>query len=224
MAAWRDATLLLDETRFGHAAERMVAEQLAARGIGHAAVLAQMRAAPRHRFVDPPLIARAYEDCALPTMHGQTISQPYIVALMTEMLDTQPHHRVLEVGTGSGYQTLICARLAARVVTVERDADLARRARRQLDELQVTNATCRVGDGSLGWPDEAPYDRILVTAAAPDVPAALCDQLADEGKLVVPVGGVGEQLLVTVTRRGDRLGRTPGLPVRFVPLVGEQGF
>lgn len=224
MAGWRDATLLLDEARFGAAAEQMVAAQLAARGIADQNVLTQMRTVPRHRFIDPPLVSRAYEDSALPTMHGQTISQPYVVALMTAMLEAQGQHRVLEVGTGSGYQTLICARLAARVVSVERDADLSRRARRVLNELQATNVSLQVGDGSLGWPGDAPYDRILVTAAAPDVPDALCDQLADGGRLVIPIGGIGEQSLVTVMRNGDRFDHASGLAVRFVPLVGEQGF
>ena len=220
----RPAQLLVDEDRFGTHAEAMVNRQLAARGIADRRVLEAMRTVPRHCFISEELADRAYEDGALPTMHGQTISQPYMVAAMTEAMALAPRHRVLEIGTGSGYQLMILARLARHVVSIERDAELAERGRQQMERFGATHTSIHVGDGSLGWPDEAPYDRIMVTAGAPDVPPALLEQLADGGRVVIPVGDRELQYLMLVDRRGNDYRRTRSIGCRFVPLLGAQGW
>jgi len=219
-----DAELLADESRFGRDAEKMVRRQLAGRGIRNQRVLEQMRSVPRHLFVGPDLQDRAYDDSPLPTRHGQTVSQPYMVACMTELLAVEPHHRVLEIGSGCGYQTMILARLADKVVSIERDEDLADIARENLRSLNVTNATVEVGDGTLGWPDRAPYDRIMVTAAAPEVPKPLQAQLADPGRMVIPIGDRGGQMLMRIDLADGRIERHSDLACRFVPLIGHAAW
>jgi protein-L-isoaspartate(D-aspartate) O-methyltransferase len=204
---------------------RMVEKDLRRRGIRDPRVLDAMAAVPRHRFVPESEREHAYEDRALPLEVGQTISQPYIVAFMTEALQLHPADRVLEVGTGSGYQTAVLARLAAEVCTVERIGDLQGAAREVLEELGVRNVRYRVGDGTLGWPEHAPYDRIMVTAGAPAVPSALHQQLAEDGGvMVIPVGDTDVQELVAVTRLGNEWTSEPLLGCRFVPLVGDEGW
>lgn len=203
----------------------MVARDLAGRGIRDAAVLEAMGAVPRERFVEPCLVEAAYDDCALPIDADQTISQPFIVALMTEALELGPTDRVLEIGTGSGYAAAVLGRVAGEVWTIERHACLATQARQRLAELGAENVTVIDGDGTLGWPEAAPYDAIVVTAGGPTVPAALLDQLADGGRLVMPVGNEQhDQELERVRRDGNDLRTEPLGPVRFVPLVGEQGW
>lgn len=200
--------------------QRMVDEQIARRGIRDQRVLAAMRKIERHRFVSEAQRSGAYEDHPLPVGEGQTISQPYIVALMTEALALQGDERVLEVGTGSGYQTAILAELAAEVYSVEILPRLAEQARATLEDLGYRNVHIRLGDGSEGWAEHAPYQGILVTAAPPEVPPALLEQLAEGGRLVIPVG-VQSQELELHTRRpeGFRVERLAA--VRFVPLVGS---
>jgi protein-L-isoaspartate(D-aspartate) O-methyltransferase len=203
----------------------MVEEQLAARGIADPRVLEAMAAVPRHRFVDPALEARAYDDSALPTLEGQTISQPWIVARMLELSALRPHHRVLEIGTGSGYQTALLARLAARVYSVERVASLLRAAQARLEDLGVRDVLLRHGDGTLGWQDFAPYDRVLVAAAAPHVPDALMAQTVEGGRVVIPVGGAAYQTLEVWERGpGDRWEHRRHGDCRFVPLVGKDAW
>lgn len=216
--------LLEDEEEFGEAAEAMVGRQLRQRGITDPAVLQAMRCVPRHAFLDPFLRRRAYEDCALPTLHDQTISQPFIVGLMTQMLDVHRSHRVLEIGTGSGYQTAILSALAGEVVSIEREADLADHARHMLERFGIENVTVRVGDGTLGWAERSPYDRILVTAGAPDVPPPLIEQLAEGGRMVIPVGDRKGQTLIRIDKIGGRLTRGESTPCRFVPLIGARGW
>jgi protein-L-isoaspartate(D-aspartate) O-methyltransferase len=210
---------------FAVARHRMVEEQLIGHGIRERSVLAAMEEIPRHRFVDPALHARAYGDHALPTAQGQTISQPWIVARMLELLAVEPGHRVLEVGTGSGYQTALLARLAERVFSVERVPSLLRGAQARLDALAITNVALRHGDGTLGWQEFAPYARVLVSAAAPRVPDALRAQLEVGGVLVIPVGGAHLQHL-EVWRRlsGDRWQHERHGECRFVPLVGRDAW
>jgi protein-L-isoaspartate(D-aspartate) O-methyltransferase len=206
------------------ARERMVDEQLARRGITDARVLDAMRRIPRHRFVDEGLAHGAYEDHPLPIGEGQTISQPYIVALMTSLLELTGQEKVLEVGTGSGYQTAVLGALARRVCSIERLPRLAERARAMLENLGVRNVWIRVGNGALGWPDEAPFDRILVTAGGPAVPPPLVDQLADGGRLVVPVGGVDDQVLTVVERVGGTVRSREMGECKFVKLVGKYAW
>ncbi|UCG31547.1 MAG: protein-L-isoaspartate(D-aspartate) O-methyltransferase [Phycisphaerales bacterium] len=206
------------------ARQEMVDQQLRQRGLSDERVLAVVSEVPRERFVPDSMQASAYDDRALPIQCGQTISQPYIVALMTTMLDVRDEHRVLEVGTGSGYQTMILARLARKVYTMERIAELQEEARRVLASLGVGNVVFIVGDGTLGHPPAAPYDRILVTAGAPEVPTALVDQLTEGGILVLPVGPTDRQTLTAVEKRGGRVIETPGIGVRFVKLIGTCGW
>ncbi len=203
----------------------MVAKQLRARGIRDERVLQAMATVPRERFIDDAQGPRAYADEALPIDCRQTISQPWIVARMTELLAPKPGDRVLEIGTGSGYQAAVLATLGARVLSVERHADLAASAATRVASLGLGHAVeIRVGDGSLGAPDEAPFTGIVVTAAAPAIPDALREQLADGGRLVIPVGPRDRQQLVLVIRSGNEWREYPDGPVLFVPLVGEGGF
>jgi len=199
---------------------RMVEEQIRRRGVRDERVLDAMLAVPREFFVPKRSRSAAFDDRALAVAHGQTISQPYIVAYMTEQLDTASDHRVLEIGTGTGYQTAILARLAKHVYTVERLSALREFASGNLGCIGVTNVTFSTGDGSLGLPEHAPFDRIIVTAAAPHVPQPLVDQLADGGVLVVPVGGGNEQTLLRVVRTEGRTVETATLACRFVKLIG----
>ena len=204
----------------------MVARQLRARGIADERVLQAMGEVPRERFVPSERRAYAYADEALPIASGQTISQPFIVARMTELLAPRPGDRVLEIGTGSGYQAAILARLGCVVVSIERHADLAETARARLAEMGLAGAVeVRVGDGSRGDPAGAPWDGIIVTAAAPSIPAPLRDQLSsDGGRLVIPVGDRYRQDLLLVVRHGDEWVERNDGPCVFVPLVGEEGF
>lgn len=204
--------------------QRMIDRQLRDRGIRNPRVLAVMAELPREAFLPPHLAASAYDDSALPARCGQTVSQPYIVAVMTERLRVEPHHRVLEIGTGAGYQTAILARLAAAVYSVERIAELSRDAAERLSHLGVENLQLCVGDGSLGWPEHAPFDRIMVTAGAPDVPAALSAQLADGGRMVIPVGPSDAQVLICVERRGGEFRREHIVACRFVRLIGRDAW
>ena len=203
---------------------RMVDEQIRGRGINDPRVLAAMEEVPRELFVPPEKRDAAFSDGALPLGCGQTISQPYVVAYMTACLEVQAHHRVLEVGTGSGYQTAVLARLAAEVYTIERVGALLSAARALLNSLGVCGVHYLEGDGSLGWPEFAPFDRIMVTAAAPHVPKSLVWQLGEGGRLVIPVGGVAQQTLTLVRLENGRVIETPRLPVRFVKLVGDQAW
>jgi protein-L-isoaspartate(D-aspartate) O-methyltransferase len=202
----------------------MVERQIASRGVRNARVLAAMEEVPRELFVPGDLRPRACEDRALPIADSQTISQPYIVAIMTELLAPEPHHRVLEIGTGSGYQTAILSRLAARVFSIERHPGLAGAATRLIGELGITNVDIRVGDGTVGLAAEAPFDGILVTAGAPAVPEALQQQLADGGRLVIPVGPAGFQHLTVVTRAGTTFEEEQRDSCVFVPLIGAHGW
>jgi protein-L-isoaspartate(D-aspartate) O-methyltransferase len=213
---------MLEECRASR--RRMVDEQIRGRGIDDPRVLAAMEEVPRELFVPPQKRDAAFSDGALPLGCGQTISQPYVVAYMTACLEVQAHHRVLEVGTGSGYQTAVLARLAAEVYTIERVGALLSAARALLDSLGVGNVRSREGDGSLGWPEFAPFDRIMVTAAAPRVPESLVRQLGEGGRLVIPVGGVAQQTLTLIRLENGRVIETPRLPVRFVKLVGDQAW
>ena len=210
---------------FQVARRRMVEEQLAGKGIRDERVLAAMAHVPRHLFVDPALVHRAYGDHALPTAEGQTISQPWIVARMLELLAVTPEHRVLEIGTGSGYQTALLARLADRVFSVERVITLLRTAQARLERLSIRNVALRHADGTLGWREFAPYARVLVSAAAPRVPDALRAQLGEGGVLVIPVGGPNLQNL-EVWRRlpGERWQHEQRGECRFVPLVGQDAW
>jgi protein-L-isoaspartate(D-aspartate) O-methyltransferase len=212
------------QSDYQSARRKMIYSQLTARGIASQAVLDAMDRVPRERFVAPGYEEQAYADCALPIQTGQTISQPYIVALMTEALELTGAERVLEIGTGSGYQAAILAELAQHVVTIERHPELARRAAALLDELGYQNITAVVGDGSLGWPQLAPYDRIIVTAASHRCPPALEEQLADGGLLVIPLGDAENQNLVQMRKQGDRWQTTSLSLCRFVPLIGEQAW
>ena len=200
----------------------MVAEQLVARDIEAPRVLAAMAAVPRHRFVAAGLRDVAYADEPLPIGHGQTISQPYIVALMTQLLAPEAEDRVLEIGTGCGYQTAVLARLVAAVCTIEIVPVLAQQAQARFAELQIGNVACRVGDGRGGWPERAPFAGIVVTAAPLAVEPAWLEQLGEGGRLVVPLGDRHEQWLHRFTKRGGTVREERLIPVRFVPLVGPE--
>jgi len=208
------------EDRFAAERERMVEDQIEAREISDPRVLSALRSVARHEFVPAGEREHAYEDRPLPIGHGQTISQPYIVAVMSELLHLRGSEKVLEVGTGSGYQAAVLARLAREVYTIEIVPELARRAEADLRRLAFANVHVRAGDGYRGWPEQAPFDAILVTAAPGHVPQPLVDQLAIGGRMVLPVGDVLQELvLVTRDERGVRQQRLIG--VRFVPMTGE---
>jgi len=202
----------------------MVRRQIEARGVEDQLVLEAMRAVPRHLFVPEHMRASAYRDSPLPIGQGQTISQPYIVAYMTAALHLTGEEKVLEVGTGSGYQAAILAYIAKEVVSVERLPRLAEEARETLSELGYQNVRVAEGDGTQGWPEDAPYDAIIVTAASPDVPEPLRWQLVEGGRLVVPVGPRHTQQLVRVRREGNMFPREDLLGVAFVPLIGQYGW
>ena len=203
---------------------RMVEAQIASRGINDRRVLSAFRKIPRHRFVEAGLQSRAYEDYPLSIGSGQTISQPYMVALMTERLSLTGGEKVLEIGTGSGYQTAILAELAGEVYSLERIFSLAQRAGEKLNEMGYTNVKIEVGDGTLGWPEYSPYDRILVTAGSPEVPQPLIEQLGGKGKLIIPVGGSFGQMLRVVEKTDKGLKKTDVCGCVFVPLVGKFGW
>jgi protein-L-isoaspartate(D-aspartate) O-methyltransferase len=198
----------------------MVEEQIRQRGVSDARVLEAMRTVPRERFVPADQIVRAYDDSPLAIGHGQTISQPYIVAHMTEVLGVSPAHKVLEIGTGSGYQAAVLGELAREVYTIEIVSELAQRAATTLKALGYANVHVRDGDGYAGWPEHAPFDRIMVTAAPDDIPQPLIDQLAPGGRLVIPVGAQGVTQWVTIVEKtGDRLVERRTIPVQFVPFT-----
>jgi protein-L-isoaspartate(D-aspartate) O-methyltransferase len=212
------------DSDFARAREKMVDEQLIPRRISNPRVLSAMRHVPRHRFVNTDLQHLAYEDAPLPIGQRQTISQPYIVALMTQLLELAESDKVLEVGTGSGYQAAVLAQLAAEIISVERISLLAERARQIFEEIGINNVKIIESDGSMGNPEFAPYNAIIVTAAAPQVPQPLKDQLADGGRMVLPVGGRDGQVLERWRRDGERLESERITPVAFVPLVGNFGW
>lgn len=205
---------------------RMLETDLAGRDITDSAVLAAMAGVPRHEFVSRSQRVHAYDDFPLGIGSGQTISQPYVVAFMTQHLQVRPGMKVLEIGTGSGYQAAILAAMGAEVFTIERHEDLSLAAEEVLDRLGYgERVTLRVDDGTLGWPEEAPFDRIVVTAAGPRVPPALLEQLAEGGRMVIPVGGSREvQSLRLVVKERDGVREESLLDVRFVPLLGRDGF
>lgn len=205
-------------------ARRRLIETLREQGVTDLAVLRAFDEVPRHLFVPNGVSHRAYEDAALPIGGGQTISQPSVHGRSLQALRLTGHGRVLEVGTGSAFQTALLARLADQVFSVERVPALFDRARELLPQLDVRNVSLLLGDGTLGWREYSPYDAIVVGAAAPDVPAAYAEQLAEGGRLVIPIGGRDEQTLIVFTRRGSMLDREELLPVRFVPLLGAQGW
>ncbi len=200
----------------------MVQAQLRSRGITDERVLAAINAVPREAFVPSPLREHAYADRALAIGAGQTISQPYIVAYMSEQLRLLPTHRVLEIGTGSGYQAAILAQLCAEVRTIEAVHELATRARARLRSM--TNIHCTVGDGTQGWPDAAPFDRIMITAGTPTIPQPLVDQLATGGRMILPLGNLEQQRLILVDKRPDRIIEIPLIGCRFVKLIGTFGW
>jgi protein-L-isoaspartate(D-aspartate) O-methyltransferase len=209
-----------DEAALAQVRERMVAEQIAARGVKDPLTLAAMRRVPRHLFVPVASRAEAYDDHPLPIGHGQTISQPYIVAFMTDALGLRGGESVLEVGTGCGYQAAVLATIAASVYTIEIVEPLAKEAGQRLSTLGYPNVVVRAGDGYLGWPEKAPFDAIIVTAAAPRIPETLKAQLKPGGRLIVPVGDESQEL-VLVVRQGKGYDERRILPVRFVPMTGK---
>ena len=202
----------------------MVEEQIVARGIKNSRLLAAMRKLPRHLFVDPGLLPRAYNDSSLPIGAKQTVSQPYMAARMTEALELSGEEKVLEIGTGSGYQTALLAELSFNVFSVEKIRTLAMKARALLDRLQYHNIAIQVGDGSIGWPEHSPFDAIIVTAGAPDLPRPLLEQLAIGGRLVIPVGDDESQVLVRVMRHASKFEEEQLGDCRFVKLWGKFGW
>ena len=213
-----------ERNKYERQREEMVKRQIEARGINESGVLAAMRNVPRHRFVSEALRDQAYGDFPLPIGDQQTISQPYIVAEMTQALQLGAEDRVLEIGTGSGYQAAVLAEIAYRVYTIERIHSLLIRARRIFDELHYHNIITRLGDGTKGWPEEAPYDGIIITAGAPRIPDALIAQLAPGGRMIVPVGDQHSQELVKVFKDEKGIHRTNLGGCRFVKLIGEHGW
>jgi len=204
---------------------KMVSEQILSRGIKDQRVLTAMKQTPRHLFVSPGIAAMAYDDRPLPIGHGQTISQPYIVALMTELARLDARDRVLEIGTGSGYQAAILSALVAQVYTIEYIEPLGLEAKKRLKDLHYENVEVRIGDGYLGWPEHQPFDAILVTAAIDQVPQPLLDQLRPGGRLVIPLGGETESQVLVVMEKDQHgeIHRSEVIPVRFVPFLGSKG-
>jgi len=210
------------EDVYKSAAERMVAEQIEVREIKDKKVLRAMRTVPRHEFVPEEFKPYAYEDRPLPIGCGQTISQPYIVALMTELLGLDGEDKVLEVGTGSGYQAAILSEIVREVYTIEIFEELGTSAKRRLKDLDYSNVTVRIGDGYYGWPEEAPFDAVIVTCAATHIPPPLIAQLKEGGRMCIPVGGVFQiQNLMLIEKRDGKITSKNILPVRFVPMLGE---
>ena len=209
---------------FATARNRMVESQLVSRGIKDTRVLETMRKVPRHRFVEEAFVSQAYNDHPLPIGEKQTISQPYMVALMTEALELQGDEKILEIGTGSGYQTAILAELAEKIYSIERIRPLSIKARRILDELGYFNVVLKVADGTVGAKEEAPFDGIIVRAGSPDIPQPLVDQLAMGGRLVVPVGDKYTQSLMRVVRKKEGIIKTDLGGCRFVNLLGRHGW
>jgi protein-L-isoaspartate(D-aspartate) O-methyltransferase len=205
--------------------EQMIRQQVIERGITDPRVLSALRSVPREKFFPQDNQSDAFADRAAPIGHGQTISQPYMVALMTERLDVQPHHRVLEIGTGSGYQAAILAKLASEVYSIERVKPLLDDAFNRMMDMNVRNVHFHYGDGTLGWPEQAPFDRILIAAGAPNVPQKLLgEQLVDGGLAVLPIGPDDEQMLVVVRKEGAKLHTTDVCQCRFVKLIGAEGW
>jgi protein-L-isoaspartate(D-aspartate) O-methyltransferase len=203
---------------------KMVEEQLVERGINDLRLLEVVSRVPRHLFVQESLQHRAYGDTPLPIGENQTISQPYIVGAMTEALDLKGEERVLEIGTGSGYQTAIIAELCSQVFTIERLNNLSRKAQNVLESLNYMSIVFKMFDGTYGWPDQAPFDAILITASAPEIPGSLVKQLGDGGRLVAPIGEADKQKLVVLTKNGDRVSRRDLGDCKFVPLIGKYGW
>jgi protein-L-isoaspartate(D-aspartate) O-methyltransferase len=199
--------------------EKMVERQIERRGVDDARVLQALRDVKRHLFVPPGEIDSAYEDHPLSIGHGQTISQPYIVAIMTEAIEPQPSDRVLEIGTGSGYQAAVLAELVQEVYSIEIVEPLGRAAAQRLKDLGYDNVTVRIGDGYKGWPEKAPFDAIVVTAAPPEIPQALVDQLAEGGSMVLPVGTAFQELMLVEKKKGGEITKRVITAVRFVPMV-----
>ena len=212
-----------DEARYAAARAQMVAQQLAtpARGITHRGVLQAMASVPRHEFMPAEQRPWAYDDTPLPIGYGQTISQPYIVAFMTEQLNPQATHRVLEIGTGSGYQAAVLAQLVGQVYTIEILEPLATRAAADLQRLGYANVFVRCGDGYQGWPEHAPFDAVIVTCAPDHIPQPLVDQLKEGGRLLIPVGAFLQQNLYVLEKKDGKIRQCAVLPVRFVPMTGE---
>lgn len=211
-----------DKDEYTEVRERMVKEQIEARGVSDQKVLVVMRKVPRHLFVPATVRITAYGDFPLPIGEGQTISQPYIVARMTELLQLKGNEKVLEIGTGSGYQAAILALLAKEVYTIEIIESLAKLAEKRLKDLSYNNVSVRFGDGYLGWPEAAPFDAIIITCASPYLPDSLVRQLKDGGRIVAPMGDEMEtQILTVFQKKGSQLVKTEYEPVRFVPMTGE---
>lgn len=214
----------MDDIAFQKLRDLMVETQLIPRGIKDNRVLNAMRKVPRHLFLAENLWYQAYNDTALPTAEGQTISQPYMVAVMTELLELKGDEKILEIGTGSGYQTAILAELSKEVYTIERVQSLSDSAQEALNGLGYYNIYFKQGDGTLGWPEAAPFDRVLITAAAPDLHELLLKQLAEEGIIIAPVGDRFSQQLVKGKKKGEKIEREYYTPCVFVPLIGEYGW
>jgi protein-L-isoaspartate(D-aspartate) O-methyltransferase len=213
-----------EEREFAHQRALMVDRHVAARGVTDERILKAMREVPRHRFVPPVVAVKSYGPGALPIGKGQTISQPYIVARMIELLDLSGSEKVLEIGTGTGYQAVVLSKLCAKVFSIERVSELALRATEIIRELKIHNVSVKVFDGTYGWSDQAPFDRIIVAAAAPEVPEPLLQQLKRTGKLVIPIGPEGSQRLALVTRVGTQWRIEDRGSAEFVPLVGRFGW
>jgi protein-L-isoaspartate(D-aspartate) O-methyltransferase len=214
----------MNEKEFADLRDAMVDIQLIPRGITDKLVLDAMRKVPRHRFMPKNIEEASYEDNAMPIGEGQTISQPFMVAIMTEKLGLKGGEKVLEVGTGSGYQSAVIAEIASKVVTVEVIPELAKRSKKLFGELGYKNVEVIVGDGTLGYPKEAPYDAIIVTAGAPSIPMPLIEQLKDGGSLVIPVGEMFGQILTIATKHGDKIDIESSIGCVFVPLLGKYGW
>ncbi len=215
---------MIEVSEWKHERERMVKEQIVARGVEDIRVIQAMKKVPRHLFIDKTYYHQAYNDYPLPIGQNQTISQPYMVASMTELLELKDDERVLEIGTGSGYQTAILALLCSKVYSVERISELTRKARLTLKQLGFSNINLIVRDGTLGWPEFAPYNGIIVTAGAPEIPDALIEQLANNGRMVIPVGNEASQTLNFVEKHKGRIYRKEFFGCTFVPLVGKGGW